>query len=128
MNTRMTLGLAVSAGYVLGRTKKAKLALGLTTLVLGRRLASDAASAASFLTRRLGEQPQVKEIREQLRTDLSGVGSAALAVLVDRQLAVVADRLHDRTVEVRERLAGLTGRDDADRAEDDLDGEGDDDA
>ncbi|MFD7258834.1 DNA primase [Streptomyces sp. NPDC059874] len=108
----MAMGLAVSAGYVLGRTKKAKLAFGLTTLVLGRKLAPDAASVASFLGSRMGDNPQVKEIREQLRTDLRGVGSAAVSALVDHRLEAVADRLHDRTLDVQDRLAGLTGKGD----------------
>ncbi|MEU9256459.1 DNA primase [Streptomyces sp. NPDC048270] len=107
----MAMGLAVGAGYVLGRTKKAKVAFGLTTLVLGRKLAPDGASLASFLGSRLGDNPQLKEIREQLRTDLRGVGSAAVSAIVDRRLEAVADRLHDRTLDVQDRLAGLTGRD-----------------
>ncbi|THA51401.1 DNA primase [Streptomyces sp. A1136] len=117
----MAMGLAVSAGYVLGRTKKAKLAFGLTTLVLGRKLAPDGASVASFIGSRLGDSPQLKEIREQLRTDLRGVGSAAASALVDRRLEAVADRLHDRTLDVQDRLAGLTGRDDKDRDTDEAD-------
>ncbi|MEU9304890.1 DNA primase [Streptomyces sp. NPDC048269] len=112
MNNRMAMGLAVSAGYVLGRTKKAKLAFGLTTLVLGRKLAPNAASVASFIGSRLGDNPQVKEIREQLHADLRGVGSAAVSALVDRRLEAVADRLHDRTLDVQDRLAGLTGKGD----------------
>ncbi|MEU9146699.1 DNA primase [Streptomyces sp. NPDC048349] len=112
MNNRMAMGLAVSAGYVLGRTKKAKLAFGLTTLVLGRKLAPNAASVASFIGSRLGDHPQVKEIREQMRTDLRGVGSAAVSALVDRRLEAVADRLHDRTLDVQDRLTALTGKGD----------------
>ncbi|MGW2672615.1 DNA primase [Streptomyces sp. NPDC001272] len=119
----MAMGLAVGAGYVLGRTKKAKLAFGLTTLVLGRKLAPDGASVASFLGQHLNNSPQLKEIREQLRTDLRGVGSAAAGALVDRRLEAVADRLHDRTLDVQDRLAGLTGRDDKPGAADEDEGD-----
>ncbi|MCX4547129.1 DNA primase [Streptomyces sp. NBC_01565] len=119
MNNRMAMGLAVGAGYVLGRTKRARLAFGLTTLVLGRKLAPDGASIVSFVGSRLGDNPQFKDLREQLRTDLRGVGSAAASALVDRRLEAVADRLHDRTLVVQDRLTGLTGRDDDERYEDD---------
>lgn len=112
MNTRMAVALAVSAGYLLGRTKKAKVAFGLTTLMLGRKLAPHGASVVSFIGSRLGDNPQVKEVREQLRTDLRGVGSAAVSAVVDRRLEALADRLHDRTLEVQDRLAGLTGHGD----------------
>lgn len=104
MNNRMAIGLAVGAGYVLGRTRKAKLALGLGALVMGRRLTPDAAAVGSYLGDRLGDHPGLKDLREQLREDLAGVGSAAFGALVDRQLEAVADRLHARTLGVQERL------------------------
>lgn len=109
MNNRMAVGLAVSAGYALGRTKKARPAFGLTTLVLGRKPAPDAAAVASFPGGRLGDNPQLKDIREQLRTDWRGVGSAAVSAVVDRGLEAVADRLHDQTPGSR-RAAPSTGR------------------
>ncbi|WP_051832381.1 hypothetical protein [Streptomyces katrae] len=117
MNNRMAIGLAVGAGYVLGRTRKAKLALGLGALVMGRRLTPDAAAVGSFLGDRLGDHPRFKDLREQLREDLAGVGSAAVGALVDRQLEAVADRLHARTLGVQERLtsSGWSGSAEPDR-------------
>ncbi|MFJ4776176.1 DNA primase [Streptomyces sp. NPDC088762] len=107
MNNRVTIGLAVGAGYLLGRTGKAKLAFTVGTLVMGRKLKPDAEALASFLGGRLKDHPQFKEMREQLREDLRGVGSAAAGALVDRQLEAVADRLHNRTRSVQDRLAGV---------------------
>ncbi|EFL12919.1 hypothetical protein [Streptomyces sp. C] len=109
MTNRTALSLAVGAGYFLGRTKKARLALGLTTLVLGRRAA---AGSAGHLVGGLRDHPRVKELRDQVRTDLRGVAPAAVGALVDRQLDALADRLHDRTLDLQDRLAALTGRDD----------------
>ncbi|GGT09257.1 MULTISPECIES: hypothetical protein [Streptomyces] len=125
MNDRVAMGLALGGGYVLGRTRKAKWALGAAALLAGRRLAPDAAALAGFVRDSLGGRPGLEEIRARIAEDLRGVGSAAVAVLVERQLGAVADRLHDRTEEVRDRLAALTGGDDGGGSEDGDDPDGD---
>ncbi|WP_406345886.1 DNA primase [Streptomyces sp. NBC_00648] len=107
MNNRLAIGLAVGAGYVLGRTKKAKLAFGIGTMVLGKRLKLSPGALAEFAAGQLESNPQFKEIGDQLREDLRGVGKAATGALVNRQLEGIADRLHDRTLDVRDRIAGV---------------------
>ncbi|MEU4348177.1 DNA primase [Streptomyces sp. NPDC023838] len=107
MNNRLAIGLAVGAGYVLGRTKKAKLAFGIGTMVLGKRLKLSPGALAEFAAGQLEHNPQFKEIGDQLRQDLRGVGKAATGALVNRQLEGIADRLHDRTLDVQDRIAGV---------------------
>ncbi|MFD9565132.1 DNA primase [Streptomyces sp. NPDC059994] len=107
MNNRLAIGLAVGAGYVLGRTKKAKLAFGIGTMVLGKRLKLSPGALAEFAAGQLESNPQFKEIGGQLREDLRGVGKAATGALVNRQLEGIADRLHDRTLDVQDRIAGV---------------------
>ncbi|PKV83729.1 DNA primase [Streptomyces sp. TLI_146] len=107
MNNRLAIGLAVGAGYVLGRTKKAKLAFGIGTMVLGKRLKLSPGALAEFAAGQLESNPQFKEIGDQLREDLRGVGRAATGALVNRQLEGLADRLHDRTLDVQDRIAGV---------------------
>ncbi|MGW4082662.1 DNA primase [Streptomyces sp. NPDC004822] len=109
---RVGLGLAIGAGYVLGRTKKAKMALAVGGLVAGKKLNLTPKALAELVTTQLAGNPQFKELGDQLRQDLSGVGKAASGALVERQIAALADRLHGRTAEVREQLAG-GGSDDA---------------
>ncbi|MEU6530291.1 DNA primase [Streptomyces sp. NPDC046928] len=113
---RVGLGLAIGAGYVLGRTKKAKMALAVGSLVAGKKLNLTPKALAELVTTQLAGNPQFKELGDQLRQDLSGVGKAASGALVERQIAALADRLHGRTAEVREQLAG--GGSDDDRDED----------
>ncbi|MEI5097619.1 DNA primase [Streptomyces sp. PmtG] len=105
MMTRTAVALGVGAGYVLGRTKKAKLAFALGTMVAGRRLKLSPASLGRAVTAQLENNPQFKEIGDQLKEDLRGVGKAATGSLVERRLDSLADRLHDRTLDVRDRLA-----------------------
>ncbi|WP_371575180.1 DNA primase [Streptomyces sp. NBC_01314] len=127
---RIGLGLAVGAGYVLGRTKKMKLAFAVGTMVAGKRMQLSPRVLADLVSQQLRNNPQFKEIGDQLRGDLRGVGKAATGALVERQIEGLADRLHGRTSQVRDQLAdvapdlpgrGGKDRDDAyaDEADDD---------
>ncbi|MGY6021396.1 DNA primase [Streptomyces spinosirectus] len=106
---RVGLGLAVGAGYVLGRTKKMKMAFALGTLVAGKKLHLSPRMLADLASQQLQNNPQFKEIGDQLRQDLRGVGKAASGAMVERQMSALADRLHGRTAEVRDELSGVTG-------------------
>ncbi|KAA6222729.1 DNA primase [Streptomyces albofaciens JCM 4342] len=133
MKNRPALVLAVAGGYLLGRTKKAKLAIGIGSMVLGKRLNLGPQQLVSLVNDQIAANPQLKELREQLRGDLKGVGKAATGALVTKRLDSLADSLHERTLNVREQLdaggaggkaadtvRGVTGggRDDEDGSED----------
>ncbi|EPD67478.1 hypothetical protein [Streptomyces sp. HGB0020] len=107
---RVGLGLAVGAGYVLGRTKKMKMAFALGTLVAGKRMHLSPRAVADLVSQQLQNNPQFKEIGDQLREDLRGVGKAASGAMVERQIEALADRLHGRTAEVRDTLSGAAGK------------------
>ncbi|MFR0356150.1 DNA primase [Streptomyces sediminimaris] len=107
---RVGLGLAVGAGYVLGRTKKMKMAFALGTLVAGKRMNLGPRALADLASQQLQNNPQFKEIGDQLREDLRGVGKAASGAMVERQMSALADRLHGRTSEVRDQLSGAAGQ------------------
>ncbi|MFD8200645.1 DNA primase [Streptomyces sp. NPDC059701] len=103
---RTGLGLAVGAGYLLGRTKKLKMAIAVGTMVAGKKLNLTPKGIAELVSTQLQNNPQFKEIGDQLRTDLRGVGKAASGAMVERQIGALADRLHGRTAEVRGQLSG----------------------
>ncbi|NSC20815.1 DNA primase [Streptomyces albus subsp. chlorinus] len=111
MNDRLTVALAVTGGYVLGRTRKAKLALGVATLVAGTRLKYAPRALTRLATEQLEAYPQFAEVAEQLRDDLRGTGRAATGALVNRQVNALADRLHERTRDIRDRLDGAAAAD-----------------
>ncbi|MFJ1737022.1 DNA primase [Streptomyces sp. NPDC088254] len=104
---RMGLGLAVGAGYLLGRTKKMKLAFAVGSLVAGKRMNLTPRGLADMVSQQLKDNPQFKEIGDQLRQDLRGVGKAASGAMVERQMSALADRLHSRTSDVRDQLNGV---------------------
>ncbi|MEV6804912.1 DNA primase [Streptomyces sp. NPDC051132] len=103
---RTALGLAVGAGYMLGRTKKLKMALAVGSLVAGKKLNLSPKMLADVVSQQLKSNPQFKEIGDQLRQDLRGVGKAASGAMVERQLNSLADRLQGRTAQVRDQLSG----------------------
>ncbi|MDX3359576.1 DNA primase [Streptomyces sp. ME02-6978.2a] len=117
---RTALGLAIGAGYVLGRTKKMKMAFAVGTLVAGKKMQLSPRAVADLVSQQLKSNPQFKEIGDQLRQDLRGVGKAASGALVERQISTLADRLHSRTGQLRDQASGvLPGTaDDADDAGD----------
>ncbi|MGC0413235.1 hypothetical protein RKD32_006162 [Streptomyces sp. SAI-195] len=107
---RVGLGLAIGAGYLLGRTKKLKLAVAVGTMVAGKKMNLTPKGIAELVSGQLQNNPQFKEIGDQLRTDLRGVGKAASGAMVERQIDALADRLHGRTAEVRDQLSGAASR------------------
>ncbi|MBB6074723.1 DNA primase [Streptomyces paradoxus] len=110
---RTGLGLAIGAGYLLGRTKKLKMAMAVGGLVAGKKLNLSPRMVADLVQQQLRNNPQFKEIGDQLRQDLRGVGKAASGAMVERQIDALADRLHGRTAKVRDQLTGVVpGQDD----------------
>ncbi|MFF5436034.1 DNA primase [Streptomyces achromogenes] len=118
---RTALGLAVGAGYLLGRTKKLKMALAVGSLVAGKKLNLSPKTLADVVNQQLKNNPQFQEIGDQLRQDLRGVGKAATGAMVERQMSSLADRLHSRTDRVRDQLSGAvsggSGEEDREREE-----------
>lgn len=119
MMNRVGLGLAIGAGYFLGRTRKLKLALAVGSAVAGKRMHLSPRAVADMVSQQLLKNPQFKEIGDQLREDLRGVGEAASGALVERQLDALSDRLHGRTAEVREQLSGAVPTPDLDAQDED---------
>ncbi|MEU6552000.1 DNA primase [Streptomyces sp. NPDC046915] len=123
---RTALGLAIGAGYLLGRTKKMKMALAVGSLVAGKKLNLGPRALADLANQQLRNNPQFKEIGDQLREDMRGVGKAASGAMAERQMNALADRLHGRTAQVRDQLSGVvpdTGSEDAEDSRDEEPGE-----
>ncbi|AZM51153.1 hypothetical protein DMB38_34690 [Streptomyces sp. WAC 06738] len=91
----------VAGGYLLGRTRKAKLALTVAALVAGRRLAPQDLLGAG--ARRIADSPQLAAASGQGTDQMVTAARAALGSLVDRRVASLSDSLRERT----DRLGGL---------------------
>ncbi|MCK7624351.1 histone protein [Streptomyces sp. RS10V-4] len=107
--SKALLAAALAGGYVLGRTKKARLALSLASYLGGRRLGLDPRHLVRDGARKLGDIPQVAELGQQLRGEVMAAGRQAATAAAHRGIASLADALHDRTLQLNE--GGSSGGD-----------------
>ncbi|MEQ7007483.1 hypothetical protein ABN028_15005 [Actinopolymorpha sp. B17G11] len=95
MNTSTKIGAAVVGGYVLGRRKKAKMALLLGSVLVGKRL--NVRSLGREAMGRIAESAQFGQIREEIRGELVSTGRSAAGAVLSAPLNKLADGLHQRT-------------------------------
>lgn len=100
---KTTVAAAMAGGYLLGRTKKAKLALGLVMLVAGRRLKLAPADLAVAGVRQVADTVDLGALREQVSEQLVGAVKTAASAAVDRQVASMVGSLRGRS----DALSGL---------------------
>ncbi|MEO3750545.1 hypothetical protein [Streptomyces sp. B6B3] len=112
MNANAKIGLAVAGGYLLGRTKKAKLALGFGMFLAGKKLHLD----PGRLVGALREAPVLAGVSDQVRRELLDNARSAATSAVTGRVGSLADRLGERTAALR---PGSRDRDATD--EDELD-------
>ncbi|MBB5936141.1 hypothetical protein [Streptomyces zagrosensis] len=113
------IGVALVGGYALGRTKKAKLALGLGMFLAGKKLGTNPKQLAELAAK----SPVLSSLNEQVRGELVDATKSAATSALTRRMTSMADSLHERTLD----LDGQ--RDDDDTARDDArDGDARDDA
>ncbi|MGC9379828.1 hypothetical protein [Streptomyces sp. MH13] len=96
-DSKAAMAAAVAGGYLLGRTKKASLAFVVGSYLVGRRVGPNPGRALSQGLAGLQRNPQLQELRDQVRGELLTAGRAAVTAAANRRLTGLADRLRDRT-------------------------------
>ena len=109
------IGTALLGGYVLGRTKKAKLAIGLGALLAGSRIKPGQVGKA------LQDSPFLHTLTDQVRSELTDAGKAAATTVLSAKADNLADALHQRTAGLRERGQEQEADDEAETDADDRD-------
>lgn len=119
MTDNIRTGVALVGGYLLGRTKKAKMAIGLGMFLVGKRLDLDPRHVGKLLA----NSPVLGSLNDQVRRELvEATRSAATAALTQRAEGL-ADSLHQRTLGLnRKSEPTAEGDDDAPSALDEEDG------
>ncbi|MFJ9822937.1 hypothetical protein ACIRSU_01020 [Streptomyces sp. NPDC101160] len=98
------IGTALVGGYVLGRTKKAKLAFGLAMALAGSRI------KPGQLGRTIAQSPLLSNVNRQVRGELMTAGKTAATTVLNAKAEHLADALHRRT-------EGLRGEHDEDEGD-----------
>jgi len=96
-SSRAAIAAGLAAGYLLGRSKKGKLAFAVASFAVGRKVRFSPRDLVADGLRKLCDSPQCRQLTEQVRGDLLTSGRSALKAVVDRELNGVADLLADRT-------------------------------
>jgi hypothetical protein len=118
------MALAVGAGYVLGRRRKMRLAMGLGAAAvtggfggLTRKMLQRGTGALAGADGMLGKlAPELGDVTEMVRGELVDVGKAAALAAVRGQLNRVSDRLHEQADSLR------VGRENREEGEEEADG------
>ncbi|MFF4769046.1 hypothetical protein ACFY1V_21290 [Streptomyces sp. NPDC001255] len=95
---KLVIGTALVGGYLLGRTRKARLALVVASCLAGKRLNLTPQDLLTAAVRKLRETPQFAELSDQMREELLTAGRTA----ADRRLSALADTLAARTASLLE--------------------------
>ncbi|QPP08803.1 hypothetical protein G4Z16_23025 [Streptomyces bathyalis] len=96
-STKAALATGLAAGYVLGRGRKAKLAMAVAAYLATKKLKAKPQDLLAAGAEKLGDSGQLSQLAEQLRGEVLTVGREALRTMADQRLGSLADALADRT-------------------------------
>jgi hypothetical protein len=115
MNSTGKVAAAIAAGYLLGRTKKLKLAITVGGLLAGKRIATDPRELVQQALGVIENNPELAKLSDQVRGRLVDAGKEAAVAAASSQLNRVSDSIRTRT----DRMKGVPGMADvAGRSED----------
>lgn len=100
MSNGAKVALAVGAGYLLGRTRKMKLALMLAGAGITGKFPARPADLAAAGLQSLGGSGQLSQLREQLRDEVLAAAKSAALTAVTHQVDSLNDRLQGVTSSV----------------------------
>ncbi|PWI42932.1 hypothetical protein [Streptomyces sp. ICBB 8177] len=88
------VGAALVGGYLLGRTKKARMAIGLGMFLAGRKISLD----PQAIGRMVSESPLFEGLSAQARKQLVDATKNAATNALTNRVNLLADSLHERTL------------------------------
>jgi hypothetical protein len=109
MNTGARVGLAVTAGYLLGRFHKMKWALGLAALAGRRQLPGGAGGLVQQGAKLLSSSPEFTKLTEEMKGRLVEAGKAAAVAAVSSKIDSLSEGLRERSEGMRAARAGGAG-------------------
>jgi len=96
MKCRAQVGLALAGGYLLGRTKKMKLALMVAGFTAGRGLPTRPSELLKHGSDAVRSSPELTKLVDFARGSLFDAGKAAAVAAASSRMESVSDRLSER--------------------------------
>ncbi|MFE3247600.1 hypothetical protein [Streptomyces sp. NPDC059209] len=118
MTGNVKIGVALVGGYLLGRTKKAKMAIGFGMFLAGKKLSFD----PQQLGKLVANSPVLGTLNDQVRKELVDATKSAATNALTQRASGLADSLHQRTLGLEGKDDGKDGRSE-DRENDESDAE-----
>ena len=109
MNSGARLGLAVTAGYLLGRFHKIKWALAVAALAGRGRLPGGAGGLVQQGAKLLTSSPEFTKLTDEMKGRLVDAGKAAAVAAVSSKIGSLSEGLRERSDAMRATRAGGTG-------------------
>lgn len=107
---RAALAGSMAAGYLLGRSRRTKLAMAVAAYLVSGRLRAKPHELLAAGADKLGDSPQLSQLVEQVRSELLTAGREALKAAVDHRMGTFADSLADRTKALGEAVEAVSGK------------------
>ncbi|MFJ4121454.1 hypothetical protein ACIP3U_08935 [[Kitasatospora] papulosa] len=108
MMTNGKIATALVGGYLLGRTKKAKVAIGLGMFLAGKKLSLDPKQLGQLVA----DSPLLSGLTEQVRTELFDATKSAAGTALTRRVNRFSDSLNEKA----QGLGAAPADDDADES------------
>jgi outer membrane biosynthesis protein TonB len=116
MSSNAKVVIAVASGYLLGRSKKMKLAITVGSMLAGQRIATDPRGLMKQGQQLVQGNEELSQIQDQIQSKLLEAAKAAALATLSSRMELFSDSIRDRT----DSLRGLAGEleEAADEAED----------
>jgi hypothetical protein len=105
------IAAAVAAGYVLGRSRKMKLAITLGALLAGRRLTTDPKALLDQANKLVGSSPELGRLTGELRGQLIAAGKTAVVAAASNRIDALGASLTQRAAGLRSPGGAVAGND-----------------
>ncbi|HEU5045432.1 MAG TPA: hypothetical protein VFT75_14995 [Nocardioidaceae bacterium] len=106
MNATARIAAAVAGGYLLGRTKKLKLAITVGSMLAGQRISTNPRELLRQGAQLIESNPELSKLSDQVRSQLVQALRAAAVSTASDSMNQLSDAIHSRT----ERLAVTQGQ------------------
>src|SRR6187455_3245486 len=95
MSATTKIAVGVASGYLLGRTKKLKLAFTVASLLAGQRMATNPASLMAQGSKLVDQSPELQKLQKQLTGKLMEAAKAAALTTATSRLELLSATLRD---------------------------------